>query len=63
MKNWFYLQCFKDNEKLLEGVKTYLRVQVADFFENKRNSTACVREQTILTEQLPLVGEVVDFYC
>jgi hypothetical protein len=33
LKKWFGSQCFNNNEELMEGVKTWLSSQVADFFD------------------------------
>jgi hypothetical protein len=33
MKNWLRSQCFNNNEKLVEGVKTWPSSQAADFFD------------------------------
>jgi hypothetical protein len=33
LKNWLESQCFKSNEELMEGVKTWLSSQAADFFD------------------------------
>jgi hypothetical protein len=33
MKNWLGSQHFNNNEELMEGVKTWLSSQVADFFD------------------------------
>jgi transposase len=32
MKNWLRSQCFNSNKELMEGVKTWLSKQAADFF-------------------------------
>jgi histone-lysine N-methyltransferase SETMAR len=32
MKSWFGSQCFNNNEELIEGAKTWLSSQAADFF-------------------------------
>jgi hypothetical protein len=31
----FQSQCFKNNEELMEGVKTWLKPQAADFFDSR----------------------------
>jgi hypothetical protein len=33
LKNWLRSQRFNSNEKLMEGVKTWLSSQAADFFD------------------------------
>jgi histone-lysine N-methyltransferase SETMAR len=33
LKNWLGSQHFNSNEELMEGVKTWLSLQVADFFD------------------------------
>jgi histone-lysine N-methyltransferase SETMAR len=33
LKNWLAPQCFNNNEELMEGVKTCLSSQQADFFD------------------------------
>jgi hypothetical protein len=33
LKNWLKLQNFSSNEELMEGVKTWLSSQAADFFD------------------------------
>jgi hypothetical protein len=33
LKNWLRSQCFNSNEELMEGVKTWLSSQAADFFD------------------------------
>jgi hypothetical protein len=33
LKNWFRSQHFNSNEELMEGVKTWLSSQAADFFD------------------------------
>jgi hypothetical protein len=33
LKNWFQSQFFNNNEKMMEGVKTWLSSQAADFFD------------------------------
>jgi hypothetical protein len=33
LKNWLGSQRFNNNEKFMEGVKTWLGLQVADFFD------------------------------
>jgi hypothetical protein len=33
LKNWLGLQCFNNNEELMEGVKTWQNSQAADFFD------------------------------
>jgi hypothetical protein len=33
LKNWLWSQRFDKNEELMEGVKTRLRSQAADFFD------------------------------
>jgi hypothetical protein len=33
LKNWLRSQCFSNNKELMEGVKTWLSSQVADFFD------------------------------
>jgi histone-lysine N-methyltransferase SETMAR len=36
LKNWLGSQSFNNNEKLMEGVKTWLNSQAADFFDTGR---------------------------
>jgi hypothetical protein len=31
--NWLGSQCFSNNDELMEGVRTWLRLQVADLFD------------------------------
>jgi hypothetical protein len=33
LKNWLWSQCFNNNEELMEGAKTWLNSQMADFFD------------------------------
>jgi hypothetical protein len=33
LKNWLRSQCFNNNEELMEGVKTWMRSQAADFID------------------------------
>jgi hypothetical protein len=33
LKNWLRSQRFNNNEELMEGVKTWLSLQAADFFD------------------------------
>jgi hypothetical protein len=33
LKNWLRSQGFKNNEELMEGIKTWLSSQVIDFFD------------------------------
>jgi hypothetical protein len=33
LKNWLGLQCFNNEEELMEGVKMWLSSMVADFFD------------------------------
>jgi hypothetical protein len=33
LKNWLGSQCFNNNEELMDGVKTRLNSQAADFFD------------------------------
>jgi hypothetical protein len=54
----------------LEMKATYFSEKFLDFkgvfsviLEDKKNSVACVREQTIPTERPPLVGEVSSDFC
>jgi hypothetical protein len=39
LKNWLRLQRFSSKEELMEGVKTWLSSQVADFFDTSLQTT------------------------
>jgi hypothetical protein len=43
LKNWLRSQCFNSNEELIEGVKTWLTSQVADFFDRCTKTYSLIR--------------------
>jgi hypothetical protein len=52
-------QCLLGNVKLVYATK----ITMLNYCEIKKNFLALVREQTIPTERLPLVGEVSANFC
>jgi transposase len=43
LKNWLGSQCFSNNQELMEGVRTWLSSQAADFFDTHTKTYSVIR--------------------
>jgi transposase len=51
LKNWLRSQCFNNNEKLTESVKTWLSSQVTEFFDIPYKNDKCLNSSDDYVEK------------
>jgi hypothetical protein len=60
LKNWLRSQHFNNNEELMEGVKTWLSSQMADFFDTHK---ILFHDMTSASVPVDFVGKYLKYVC